>query len=87
MRVRLAAVDGVELILAVEDAPALAGEGGHVEPAESPGQARGFLLTKGSGPPVPSHPRSRKSKSKTLRTLDQNVFKTRVLIWKNNPQM
>lgn len=58
VRVRLAAVDGVELILAVEDASVLAGEGGHAEPAESPGQARRLLLTKGSGPPVPSHPRS-----------------------------
>lgn len=56
VRVCLAVVDGVELILAVEDASALAGEGGHAEPAESPGKACGFLLTKGSGPPVPSHP-------------------------------
>lgn len=51
-------VDGMELILAVEDASALAGEGGHAEPAQSPGQACRFLLTKGSGPPVPSHPHS-----------------------------
>lgn len=56
VRVSLTVVDGVELILAVEDAPALAGEGGHIEPAESPGQARRFLLSKGRGPPAPSHP-------------------------------
>lgn len=33
VRVRLTVVDGVELILAVEYASALAGEGGHAEPA------------------------------------------------------
>lgn len=54
----MAVVDGVELILAVEDVSVLAGEGGHTEPAESPRQARRFLLAKGSGPPFPSHPHS-----------------------------
>lgn len=49
-------VGRVEFILAVEDASALAGEGGHAEPAESPGQAGGFLLTEGRAPLVPSHP-------------------------------
>lgn len=60
VRVRVAMVDSVELALAVEDASALAGEGGHAEPAESPGQARRFLLPKGRRPPVPPHPRSDK---------------------------
>lgn len=54
----LAVVGRVEFILAVEDASALAGEGGHAEPAESPGQACGFFLTKGRAPLVPSHPNS-----------------------------
>lgn len=58
-------VDSVELVLTVKDASALAGEGGHAEPAKSPGQACRFLLTKGRAPPVPSHPGSGKSKSKT----------------------
>lgn len=52
----LTVVGRVEFILAVEDASALAGEGGHAEPAESPGQACGFFLTKGRAPLVPSHP-------------------------------
>lgn len=52
----MAVVDGVEFILAVEDVSALAGEGRHAEPAESPRQARRFLLAKGSGPSIPSHP-------------------------------
>lgn len=51
-------MDSVELVLAVEDVSALAGEGGHAEPAESPRQARRFLLAKGSGPPFSSHPHS-----------------------------
>lgn len=50
----------VKLVLAVEDASALAGEGGYAEPAKSPRQACRFLLTKGRGPPVPSHPDSGK---------------------------
>ncbi|CAB1435492.1 unnamed protein product [Pleuronectes platessa] len=54
----MAVVDSVELVLAVEDASALAGEGGHVEPAESAGQARWFVLLKGRRPPVSSHPHS-----------------------------
>lgn len=49
-------VGSVEFSLAVEDASALAGQGGHAEPAESPGQACGFSLTKGRAPLVPSHP-------------------------------
>lgn len=56
VRVRLTVVGGVEVILAVEDASALAGEGGHAQPAESAGQTGRFLLTKGSGPPFPPHP-------------------------------
>lgn len=55
-------VDSVKITLAVEEASVLAGEVGHTEPAESSGKAGGFLLTKGSGPPVPSHPRSGKAK-------------------------
>lgn len=64
VRVRRTGVDGVELTLAVEDAPALSGKGGHAEPAESAGQASRFFLTKGRGPPVSSHPDSGRSKSK-----------------------
>lgn len=41
----MAAVNHVELVLALEDASALAGEVGHVEPAESPRKARRFLLS------------------------------------------
>lgn len=33
VRVRVAVVNGVQLVLAVEDASALAGQGGHTEPA------------------------------------------------------
>lgn len=58
LRERAAVVQGVEFVLAVEDASALAGEGGDVEPAESPRQARRSLLVKRAGPPVPSHPLS-----------------------------
>lgn len=53
----MAAVDGVELVLAVKDVSALARESGHAEPAESPRQSGGFFLTKGSGPPFSSHTR------------------------------
>lgn len=56
--VRVQAVHGVQLALAVEDASALAGQRGHAQPAEGPGQARWLLLAKGRGPPVPSHPSS-----------------------------
>lgn len=56
VRVCRTVVGRVELILAVEDAPALAGEGGHAEPAQSPGQACGFLLTERRAPLVASHP-------------------------------
>lgn len=52
----LTLVGRVEFALAVEDASALAGQGGHAEPAESPGQARRFLLRTGRAPLVPSHP-------------------------------
>lgn len=52
----LTVVGRVEFILAVEDASALAREGGHAEPAESPGQACGFLLMEGRAPLIPSHP-------------------------------
>lgn len=55
VRVRSAGVCDVELVLAVEDASALAGQRGHVEPAEGAGQARRFLLTEGSAPPFPPH--------------------------------
>lgn len=51
-------VGRVEFILAVEDASALAGDGGHAEPAKSPGQACGFLLAKRCASLVPSHPDS-----------------------------
>lgn len=72
VRVRVAVVNGVQLILAVEDASALAGEGGHAEPAESPGQSRCLLLSKGRRPPVPSHPQSESVQEG--RTLAQNVL-------------
>lgn len=49
-------VGRVEFILAVEDASALAGDGGHAEPAKSPGEAGGFFFTKRPAPLVPSHP-------------------------------
>lgn len=58
----LMVVGRVEFILAVEDASALAGDGGHVEPAKSPGQAGGFFFTKRPAPLVPSHPESAKER-------------------------
>lgn len=53
---RLTVVGRVELILAVKDASALAGDRGHAEPAESPGQAGRFFFAKRPAPLVPSHP-------------------------------
>lgn len=55
IRAQVAFVDDVQLILAVEDAPALAGQSGHAEPAEGPGQSRRLLLSKRGRPPVASH--------------------------------
>lgn len=76
----MAIVDGVELILTVEDMPALAGEGGHAEPAESTRQARWFLLAKGSRPSIPSHlhkekisPRQKDGESKCSLKLNFNL--------------
>lgn len=80
VRVSVALVDGMELALAVEHASALAGEGGHAEPAESPGQARRFVLMKGRRPPVSSHPHSDKSESKM-------GVKMSIQTGQKNPQM
>lgn len=78
VRVRLTVVDSVEVVLAVEDASALAGQCGHAQPAESPGQARWFLLAKGRRPPFPSHPLSGTG----------NLTRPDVcLTWTNNPQV
>ena len=55
LRVCIAVVNHIELVLAVEDASPTAGEGGHAEPAKSPGKARRLLLVKGSGSPVSPH--------------------------------
>lgn len=74
VRVGVALVDGVQLALAVEDTSALAGQGGHAEPAECPRQPCRFLLLKGRRPPLPSHPHS---DPKTGRFLWKNVFKTK----------
>ena len=46
---------GAQLSLAAEDAPGLAGQGGHAEPAEGSGEARGLLLPEGPGTPLSPH--------------------------------
>lgn len=62
--VRVAVVNSVEFTLTVENASALAGQGGHAEPAESTGQSSRFVPSKGRRPTVSSHLHTGRSRSK-----------------------